>query len=267
MDKKIIFVDIDGTLTDDYGNISSTTIEGIKSFTKEGGLVVLVSGRNTSYTINLSEKIGASEYVISSNGNEIYNYKTKTTIYFNEIPYSKIIDIYRQVEKNKANILLNACKNKYTNTIREGYTYINERDLENIRVSQLSIYSEDKDKIIALKDEINKKHNLHVAYQSRSFTESTNNNVFLYDICKINASKGLAVVKLCQHLKIDVKDTVVIGDNHNDISMFELPSYKVAMTNAIDEVKELSDCITMSNNEDGVGYFIKKLMLGKINML
>ena len=97
--------------------------------------------------------------------------------------------------------------------------------------------------------------------------EQGSNNVYLYDICKPNASKGLAVVKLCQHLKIDVKDTIVIGDNHNDISMFKLPSYKVAMTNAIDEVKELSDCITMSNNDDGVGYFIKKLMLGKINML
>ena len=125
MNKKIIFVDIDGTLTDDLGNISSSTIEEIKSFTKEGGLLVLVSGRNTSYTINLSEKIGASEYVISSNGNEIYNYKTKTTVFFNEIPYDKILDIYRNAEKNQMSILLNACKNKYTNTIREGYTYIN----------------------------------------------------------------------------------------------------------------------------------------------
>ncbi|MDD3241752.1 MAG: Cof-type HAD-IIB family hydrolase [Bacilli bacterium] len=263
MNKKIIFVDIDGTLTDDLGNISSDTIEEIKAFTEEGGLVVLISGRNTSYAIDLSKKIGASEYVISSNGNEIYNYKTKTTIYFNEISYDKILDIYRTTENNQMNILLNACKNRYTNTIREGYTYINERDLENIRVSQISIYSNDKEKTINVKNQIVNKHGLQVAYQSKSFFEEKNNSIYLYDICKTNSSKGLAVVKLCQYLKIDVKDTVVIGDNHNDISMFQLDSYKVAMTNAIDEIKELSDCITMSNNDDGVAYFIKKLRLKK----
>lgn len=42
--------------------------------------------------------------------------------------------------------------------------------------------------------------------------------------------------------------------------MFEQVGYKVAVSNAIDIVKENVDEITLSNDEDGVAVFLNKML-------
>ena len=61
-------------------------------------------------------------------------------------------------------------------------------------------------------------------------------------------------------LKIKKEETIAIGDDVNDLSMFEQVGYKVAVDNAIDIVKEKADEITLSNDEDGVAAFLNKLL-------
>ena len=43
--------------------------------------------------------------------------------------------------------------------------------------------------------------------------------------------------------------------------MIEYAGLGVAMGNATDEIKELADYITLSNNEDGVAHVINKFIL------
>ena len=43
--------------------------------------------------------------------------------------------------------------------------------------------------------------------------------------------------------------------------MFKACGYKVAMKNASEELKEIADYVTLSNNEAGVGDFIEKFIL------
>ena len=57
-----------------------------------------------------------------------------------------------------------------------------------------------------------------------------------------------------------MKDTVAIGDNYNDVSMFEVAGYNVVMGNANEEVKKYANEITTTNDEDGVAVFLEKLM-------
>lgn len=61
-------------------------------------------------------------------------------------------------------------------------------------------------------------------------------------------------------LNIKKEETIAIGDDINDLSMFEQVGYKVAVDNAIDVVKEKADEITLSNDEDGVAVFLDKLI-------
>ncbi|WP_027409051.1 Cof-type HAD-IIB family hydrolase [Anoxybacteroides tepidamans] len=74
------------------------------------------------------------------------------------------------------------------------------------------------------------------------------------------ATKGQAIKTLAAHYGIDLMDTVVIGDSHNDLSMFAVAGQRVAMGNASDEVKRESDYITARNDEDGVALFIEELV-------
>ena len=70
---KIVFVDLDGTLKNNNQKISIRNKEIIEKLFDIGILVVFTTGRQLNYTISLSKQFSASNYVISSNGAEIYN--------------------------------------------------------------------------------------------------------------------------------------------------------------------------------------------------
>ena len=55
-------------------------------------------------------------------------------------------------------------------------------------------------------------------------------------------------------------DIIAFGDNFNDIEMLQGVGYGVAVGNARDEVKAISDYITLNNTEDGVAHFIRKYL-------
>lgn len=59
---------------------------------------------------------------------------------------------------------------------------------------------------------------------------------------------------------IKLKDTIAIGDDFNDLDMFKVVGYSVAMENASENIKKVVDEITLSNDEDGVAIFLDKLL-------
>ena len=56
-----------------------------------------------------------------------------------------------------------------------------------------------------------------------------------------------------------MSETIAFGDGMNDIEMFQTVNYKVAMENAVQELKNMADIITKSNNESGVAVALKKI--------
>ena len=84
-------------------------------------------------------------------------------------------------------------------------------------------------------------------------------NPYIMDIMKEYVNKGEAIKKLCKYLNLNTQEGIIFGDGLNDIEMFELDAYKVAMKNAKDKIKEMADFVTISNNEAGVAYKLNKI--------
>ncbi|WP_026909097.1 Cof-type HAD-IIB family hydrolase [Paucisalibacillus globulus] len=82
------------------------------------------------------------------------------------------------------------------------------------------------------------------------------------DIMHNQASKGNALKYMAEYYNIPLEDTVAIGDEVNDITMFQIAGLAIAMGNATDEVKKYSDVVTLTNDEHGVAYAINKYVLG-----
>jgi hypothetical protein len=78
------------------------------------------------------------------------------------------------------------------------------------------------------------------------------------------ATKGEALKQLASHYSIDLRDTVVFGDSHNDLSMFEVAGYRVAMDNAEPELKAICDMVTSSHEEDGVAAGLERLLAKRV---
>lgn len=53
-----------------------------------------------------------------------------------------------------------------------------------------------------------------------------------------SSGKGRALTELAEIYGIETQDIYAIGDSPNDLSMFEVAGHRIAMENAIDELKE-----------------------------
>ena len=72
--------------------------------------------------------------------------------------------------------------------------------------------------------------------------------------------KAHALTKVLEYLGRDSKDVTVFGDSVNDIGMFKLAGTSVAVSNALDEVKEVADLVLPhSNDEDAVAKYLKAI--------
>ena len=64
--------------------------------------------------------------------------------------------------------------------------------------------------------------------------------------------KGAAILAILGHLGIDPADAIGVGDNWNDVEMFEVCGTAIAMGNAADGVKALADQVTTGIDDDGI---------------
>lgn len=64
--------------------------------------------------------------------------------------------------------------------------------------------------------------------------------------------KGIGLEKLCEHLGIDIKDTIAVGDADNDIGIFKKAGLKIAMDNANSNIKGFSDVIVLAITVDAL---------------
>jgi len=155
----------------------------------------------------------------------------------------------------------------------------------------LNIYQQELIKTMKLRNRViqdklsAKEHNLKIVFQANKeiANELTNilNKTFgsnieikkskdpyidCYFITILNpkGDKAHALKKLEEIEDISFKNTAVFGDSYNDIGMFNVASDKIAVANAIDELKEIAtEVLPHTNDQEGVArYLNKRLNLG-----
>lgn len=264
---KAIFIDIDGTLRDSDRNLSSRTINAVKKVTDKGILVILCSGRPRKYTEQISRECFASKYIITSSGGMIYDYEENKVLYVNEMNKEALIKLYEIANSEDVRYIMNVGEGRVVNKVKHADQEIQlDEDIKdfvyNNPVVQCTIADSDFDKIKNLIPKIDKVENVEIKNRHKSLLDDKfkDDKTVFCDIANINSNKGNAVKKLLEILNIPKEDTIAIGDDNNDLSMFEQVGYRVAVNNAIDIVKEKADEITLSNDEDGVAVYLEKLL-------
>ena len=88
------------------------------------------------------------------------------------------------------------------------------------------------------------------------FQKDTYRDEFWLEICPQNCTKAKTILKLKEQLGYE--KLVVFGDSLNDISMFRIADEAYAVSNAIDELKQIATGVIGSNEEDAVVKFLKE---------
>ena len=265
---KAIFLDLDGTLLDDDKNVSEENKKAINMAENKGVSVCLCSGRQKEFVKKIKKKAGInSQYLISSNGCEIYDLKNNEVLFTANLENYLSQKLYEFCSKNQYLIRLDTVYGRYINNME--YEYSGEIEIsENIEkfleqnnVIQITVCTKTEEEI----DEVIKYIKTlgeDIKIENRYQTGNKNWSLWAVNVINRNASKGNAIFGLCKYLKIDIKDVIAMGDDLNDISMIKEAGLGVAMGNAISEVKQAADEITKTNNENGVAEIINSKILG-----
>jgi hydroxymethylpyrimidine pyrophosphatase-like HAD family hydrolase len=88
----------------------------------------------------------------------------------------------------------------------------------------------------------------------------------LYEILPKGVNKGSVIPKLAEHLHVDMKRTVAVGDYNNDIPMLISAGIGIAVSNACDAAKAAADMITVSNEEHAIAKIIYDIESGAISL-
>ena len=271
---KAVYIDIDGTLVNDKREISDNTLIAIRKCIDNNIKIILASGRSRLQTSEYQERIGGSPYTISSNGADIYDLEKNKEIYIENIPKSVLEVLFEFANKNEYKITLNYDFELSMNTM----FYPDEQDrvkskeylkdvIEKRKVVQCVISNRDIEKIRVFKNFLEEeKIGLKIENESKKLRDSSlpPSKHYYCDLVSKNASKGEAVKKVCEYLNLKNNEIAAIGDGINDVTMFKLTPYSIAMGNAGNIVKENANYVTDSNNDDGVAKILNKILKNEL---
>ena len=220
--KKILVLDLDGTLTNHKKEITPKTKAAIMEMQKQGHTVVLASGRPTRGVDPIRKELELDRYdgyTLAFNGARITRCSTNEVIYQQTLPEEIVPELFAMAKQP-----VNKC--------------LGTAPVDIAPAIEKKFYDRFSDRINVSRSE-----------------------AFFIELVPKGVDKAASLAKLCEILGRSRDDMIACGDGFNDISMIEFAGLGVAMENAQEPVKKVADYITRSNEEDGVAHVIHKYIL------
>ncbi len=119
-------------------------------------------------------------------------------------------------------------------------------------------------KIVGISDDLEKVQRCEADAQAafgRRAT-ATRSQPYYLDVTHKDANKGAVVEYLSRHLDVPTEEIATLGDQPNDVLMFERSGFSIAMGNASDQVKAQASATTDSYNDEGFAKAVERFILG-----
>ena len=277
---KLLAVDMDGTCLDRRSRMTDATLEALRKAAGRGVTTVPTTGRNleciphrlaagTLFTTGaMDEKKNRDlyRYVISSNGACVTDIRERKEIFRAPVPADDVLPLLRECGKLRLGIA----------------SHIRHRYLLEGRFLTMAgrlVYGKDARGVCCVRSMegfIRKGGYKVEEFQFYFFSPGAERNVrsvlekypdlraaytgIYVEVYSKDASKGRALAELARHLDIRKEEIACIGDGENDLSMFEAAGLRIAMGNAVEDLKKQADHVTDSNARDGAAKAVEWIL-------
>lgn len=278
MNKKIIFLDVDGTLLNENGVVPESAKLAITEARKNGHYVFLCTGRSKAELFDYIMDIGFDGVIAAAGGyievngqvvlhKRVNNEDVKHLVnYFDE----NNIDFY--LESNGGLFASKNCKAHLIKIIF-GDSNMDAKVREELEIGMSpfidclieneNLFREDINKISFLGSDI-PIEKIKKEFEANFNVISSTVAVFGDNSGELSlpgVHKALAIEILLEHLNLSKEDTYAYGDGINDAEMIAFVKYGIAMGNAKETLKELAYDITDTHDEDGIYNSFKKYQI------
>lgn len=272
---KLVVFDLDGTLVDNSGSVGQNSLNLIKHLQDLNVNISLASGRLHSAMVETGNILQIKTPIISLDGSLIQDLKGRKVIHQSFLNKKQVQKAIKFSEDYLVNIALchsDAIYYTETNSVipilmdKYGALYKEVESYHNFteRTLEIVFASDNKRTVEYIRD----KFSFPYAFGSSTafFKSQTHDNIYYLEIRRSGSSKAKGFYRLLKHLRIKEKDAVVIGDWYNDIPLFKTKALKIAMQNAVPELKRMATYVLKkTNDEDGTAEFLEALLKAKMD--
>lgn len=271
---KMIGLDLDGTLLDSNKVFTDYSKQVIAEAIRQGVIVLPATGRPATGIPKEVMEFPGIRYAVTANGARVLDTKENKLLYERLLPFEEgklLIKILQHYDTHME-IFFDGTGYADMKSVRHLERYVPVAAMMKYIIETRKVVDDiydfycrnhrPADKIQALFANMDEKHAALAEAKEKLpgliYTGALFNNV---EVNGQGASKGTALIKLGEMLGISRDEIMVCGDGSNDTEMIQKAGLGVAMGNAIDQVKQAADCVTLSNDEDGVAKAIEKYVL------
>ncbi|XLS30373.1 HAD family hydrolase [Flavobacteriaceae bacterium M23B6Z8] len=263
-DVKLVVTDMDGTLLNSKGEVSDSFFELFKKLSQYDIHFVAASGRQYYSIVNKLAPVKDEITVIAENGGIALRKEEQLLI--RDLPKKITFSFLEEMRKIKGAYLILCGKDRayiecrddaFINTLKEYYErYEIVDDLTKVDhdlfLKIASYHFESSEQFIYPK----------VKHLENEYQVKVSGANWL-DISHPKANKGNALQLVQKKLGIHKAETMVFGDYNNDLEMMELAHFSYAMENAHENIKEIANFNTSSNDDQGVEKVLEELLRAK----
>lgn len=253
-----VVLDLDGTLLNNEKKVSERNIKTIEQLNNARIPVIIATARPPrAVKYLLPEEIHSSSIMVYYNGAMIVSRKLGINRHYpiDSVLFSDIIDYLIETERHHW-LSIEVEDNWYSyKELDYSSTMKLTNNPQKIELNELKQIYPTK----ILVSNLSSLESLTNKFGNKTNMIHTDGNQ-LTQIMRLNISKEYAVQVVADKLGISLNNIVVFGDDFNDLGLFKLCGYPVAMGNAITELKELAKEVTDTNDNDGVAKTLEILL-------
>ena len=274
MSIKMVVTDLDGTLLNSTGAVSTTDLHTLEKLGRKGVVRAIATGRSPfSYTQVLPDDFPV-DYLIFSSGAGVLDLSTKELLYATEISEKQVQLIVNELMRHKVDFMVHEPipSNHRFLYYRSGN---NNPDFE----QRLAIYqpfcqpfapgvsygSSAAQIIAILPHDVEWFEKLRHCFPMLKVIRATSpldGHSIWMEIFRNDVSKALGINHICKLLNIDTSEVVTIGNDYNDVDMLNHYPNSFVVSNAPNELKE-KYAVVRSNNDSGFSHAVE-MAFGKL---
>ncbi|WP_159591648.1 HAD family hydrolase [Streptococcus halichoeri] len=270
MTKKIIALDLDGTLLRNDSTLSHYTIQTIKQVQAKGHLVIISTGRPYRMALDYYLQLELKTPMISFNGALTHLPEQKWAFEHNvTLDKAYLLKLLQHQDDFQLDFIASEYRKNFyitmtnrqkidpqlfgVDAITDQMALVRSKITRNPNALLLQTYHEDKYALVK---------SMRAFFKEEIEIDSWGGPLNILEVSSKNINKAYALNYLLTIFKRDKRDLIAFGDEHNDTEMLAFAGTGYAMKNASPVLLPYADHqLDTSNEEDGVAKKLEELFL------
>ena len=277
--RKVIFLDVDGTLVDYHNRIPQSAVEAIQRARAQGHLVYVCTGRSKAempeaiWAIGLDGMIGGNGSYLEHQGQVLFHQVLSATDTREIVDWLQSRGLEFYLESN-AGLFASLGFREAARPVLQRYAMSKGKTAQEVEHQEVEdafhgmvfdgeLYRDDLNKISFILTSYRDYLDAQSAFPHlKAGTWGGRGEEALFgDLGVKDIDKAHAIDILLEHLDVAVEDTIAFGDAKIDIPMLEYCGLGVAMGNGGPEILAMADMITDDVEADGLAKAFERLEL------